>query len=393
MRKIVMTFVAVASVVFSGCAQIVAENVPQIPDISEVSVEEVPEVHEPVVTVIDGNEVITLSYDEVNDYIGDVNDGRQMWNFPHLVFENGKPAASEYVPGNIVNIRDLRKYLIKHKGEDVSVNLGDFLYAPASERVVKVEEEIKAEAEPYAEFQISYENGEVIDISDFTEFLRVRNNRILTCFEGEEFEAKVEEVVKEKTVNFNTYEGGFAFNSTSKGEMVVVNDPAAYCQSTCGAKVNIEKEIEHVKEALANLESEENRVPILSKEGAFEIGNTYVEVSKDDQHLWFYKDGQLVMESNVVTGNKGTMDTPSGVYNIFYMSRGINFGGGLSSARWAKFTARGHGLHDATWRPDSDFESAETYEGNGSHGCVNLPLEFAKELYEELEIGTIVVVY
>ena len=95
----------------------------------------------------------------------------------------------------------------------------------------------------------------------------------------------------------------------------------------------------------------------------------------------------------VVTGNEGTNDTPVGVYYINDMFHGMTFSGGLSSHNWMKFTARGHGFHDATWRPDTDFDSSETYKGRGSHGCVNLPLDFSSELFDSVQVGTVVVIY
>ena len=33
------------------------------------------------------------------------------------------------------------------------------------------------------------------------------------------------------------------------------------------------------------------------------VGSTYVEIDMTKQHLWYYKDGYLVVEGDVVTGN------------------------------------------------------------------------------------------
>ena len=379
-----------ASLIFTGCAQTVAHNVAEV-EASEVTTEEM---SEPVVTIVDGKDKVELPFSELRSYLYDSNKGRESFVMPEICIENGIPTLKEYVPGNLIDVKGVVNYANSHKGEDLTIDLSEYVHRPfAKEYIENLENSYREEIAPYADFKISYVCGDVIDISDFSDFVSVENNEVATNFEGDAFNERVLEVVSEKLAKYSTYTNGFKFNSTLHGEITVVNDPKAYCESTNGAKVNFKKEAEYVANALKNLESEEDREPVLSRKGIFEIGDTYVEVSRDDQHLWLYKDGQLVMDSNVVTGNKGTTDTPTGVYSIFYMSKGIDFDGGLSSVRWAKFTARGHGLHDATWRPASDFESAETYKGNGSHGCVNLPLEFAKELYEELEIGTIVVVY
>ncbi len=36
-----------------------------------------------------------------------------------------------------------------------------------------------------------------------------------------------------------------------------------------------------------------------------DIGNTYVEVSKEKQHEWYIKDGKVVIDSDIVTGKPG----------------------------------------------------------------------------------------
>ena len=124
-----------------------------------------------------------------------------------------------------------------------------------------------------------------------------------------------------------------------------------------------------------------------------DIGNTYVEISLDQQHMWFYKDGQLIVETDVVTGchNRG-WDTHTGVYAIMYKERDATLvGEGYNSAvsYWMPFYAN-VGIHDASWR--SSF-GGSIYLNNGSHGCVNTPTENAATIYNNIEKGVPVVVY
>lgn len=124
-----------------------------------------------------------------------------------------------------------------------------------------------------------------------------------------------------------------------------------------------------------------------------DIGNTYVEISLDQQHMWFYKDGQLIVSTDVVTGchNKG-WDTNTGVYAIMYKERDATLvGEGYNSAvsYWMPFYAN-VGIHDASWR--SSF-GGSIYINNGSHGCVNTPTENAATIYNNIEKGVPVVVY
>ena len=54
------------------------------------------------------------------------------------------------------------------------------------------------------------------------------------------------------------------------------------------------------------------------------------------------------------------------------------------------FNYNGQGMHDATWR--SSF-GGNIYKYNGSHGCVNMPLDKAGKLYKMTDNGVPVIVY
>lgn len=120
---------------------------------------------------------------------------------------------------------------------------------------------------------------------------------------------------------------------------------------------------------------------------------TYVEISIAQQHMWFYENGKLILDTDVVTGNTdGECDTPTG--NFTMTTRGQNVtltGPGYSSFvnYWMGFYG-GCGIHDASWR--SSF-GGDIYQGNGSHGCVNTPLDKVQVIYERTDFGTPVYVY
>ena len=50
----------------------------------------------------------------------------------------------------------------------------------------------------------------------------------------------------------------------------------------------------------------------------------------------------------------------------------------------------GIGLHDASWR--NSF-GGDIYINNGSHGCINLPLEAAEKLYNIINSEMPIIVY
>ena len=116
---------------------------------------------------------------------------------------------------------------------------------------------------------------------------------------------------------------------------------------------------------------------------------TYIKVSISKQKLWYYKNGKLKKTSSVVTGMKNEHDTPKGLFVIRSKARKIYLIGEDYRSYvnyWMPFYG-GYGLHDATWR---SYFGGDIYKYNGSHGCVNLPYNVAKYLYEHVPMGTIV---
>ena len=131
-------------------------------------------------------------------------------------------------------------------------------------------------------------------------------------------------------------------------------------------------------------------------------GVTYVEVDLTAQYMWYVKDGSVQFESDVVTGEPvNGMETPQGVYSILYTQRDAVLIGETDPKTgepiyrtkvryWMPFTQQGHGFHDADWQ--SAF-GGNVYTYSGSHGCVNMPVDKAGELYSMLETGTPVVIH
>lgn len=126
-----------------------------------------------------------------------------------------------------------------------------------------------------------------------------------------------------------------------------------------------------------------------------------IVVSLADQELRRYnvswQDGNIVhsrveTSAPVVTGKIGKHDTPVGVFAISDKKQNkILRGEGYASFvhYWMRLTPQGVGLHDASWR--SDF-GGDIYKTNGSHGCINLPADFAESLYNSVDVGQCVIV-
>lgn len=127
--------------------------------------------------------------------------------------------------------------------------------------------------------------------------------------------------------------------------------------------------------------------------GKSDYGNTYVEVNLTAQHLFVYKDGEVVLESDFVSGkNTKNRKTPPGVYGITYKERDATLVGEdyeTPVSYWMPFNGS-IGLHDAIWRTKF---GAGLYKGGGSHGCINLPFYVAEKIYGIVEKGTPVICY
>mgnify|MGYP000101024566 FL=1 len=131
------------------------------------------------------------------------------------------------------------------------------------------------------------------------------------------------------------------------------------------------------------------------------LGDTYIEVNLTEQHLYYYKKGKVVLDTPFVSGRM-TKDrfTPPGVYFLTYKQkdrilRGRPNASGQPSYQshvnyWMPFNG-GVGIHDLASRGNNF--GGDIYKTNGSHGCINTPLEAAKTIYETVSVGTPVIVY
>ena len=140
-------------------------------------------------------------------------------------------------------------------------------------------------------------------------------------------------------------------------------------------------------------QAQADREPVYSQKAAsregMDWGTTYVEVDLGGQHVYMFKEGQIVWDAPCVTGNVSKdYTTPSGIYSLTYKEkdrilRGKKKPDGTYEYEshvdyWMPFNG-GIGLHDASWR--SKF-GGTLYQTGGSHGCINLPPQKAPALYD-----------
>lgn len=132
------------------------------------------------------------------------------------------------------------------------------------------------------------------------------------------------------------------------------------------------------------------------------VRSTAILLDIAKQKLTYYKNGSILMEVPVITGTRDLHDTPTGLYTVqpdtnttSTVLTGKNDDGSTYHAYveyWMPFIPEvGIGFHDASWRSEDEYIS-ETYQFNGSHGCVNMKQSDAKKLYENITGSVKVVV-
>lgn len=198
---------------------------------------------------------------------------------------------------------------------------------------------------------------------------------------------KIKKYVEELKNKYDTANKTRTFTTVS-GSNIELSGPYGYT-------INQNKEIE---ELTKNVLDERNieRELIYSKKGNFngtEFGNKYVEVDLGNQIVYLVENGEVTYQSKCVSGNlrKGRR-TPEGIYSITYKQKNAILKGQDYASPvkfWMPFN-KGIGLHDASWR--NKFGGA-IYKNNGSHGCINLPVDSAKVFFDNVETGTPVICY
>ena len=266
--------------------------------------------------------------------------------------------------------------------DKLEIDLNDFIAEPDI-----VESDFK-ESEEYLNklrsWGITYENGFKLSFNDLINFTSV--NKTSVKIKNKKFSEYLTSYLPTKLGAYNTVGKTRSFK-THNGSKIKLSS------GTYGDVVDFEYEVKYIMDSLKKIKSESSREPSLLLDLPDKIPNTYIEVSIAKQHLWYYVNGKLKMESNVVTGTRGSHDSPRG---IFYISEkipgkyltGDNYKTWVN--RWMRLTNRGVGLHDAYWR--SSF-GGSIYTRSGSHGCVNLPKDFAVRLYDSVDRKTAVIIY
>lgn len=230
---------------------------------------------------------------------------------------------------------------------------------------------------------------------DFGEKSEILDGEIINTWLSEE-NGKV--VVDEEAVLAYVKELGKSYNTAYKPKTLKTSygTEVTISNGSYGWRIDNGGETEQILEDLKtgeNIEREPIYAQTANSHGENDYGDSYVEINLTAQHLFLYKDGKLVVESDFVSGNvaKGH-SSPTGAYGLTYKTRDAVLRGEdyeTPVSYWMPF-AGDVGMHDATWRKSF---GGNIYKTNGSHGCINLPLSVAQTIYNNIDKGYAVLVY
>ena len=235
--------------------------------------------------------------------------------------------------------------------------------------------------------KITYQVGgqtQVLDAETFQPWISLNEN-----YEVVIDDAAVTAYVKGLASKYNTYYSPKKFMTSYGQEITISNSNYGWRVDNAAEKAAIITEIKAGSSVTRDLKYTKRA----RNRSAQEYGNSYVEINLTAQHLFLYVNGQCIWESDFISGNvsKG-WDTPPGIFGLSYKTRNATLRGAdyaVPVSYWMPFNGN-VGMHDATYK--SDF-GGNYYKTQGSHGCVNLPLETAKTLYAHVSANFPIIVY
>lgn len=189
------------------------------------------------------------------------------------------------------------------------------------------------------------------------------------------------------------YDESLSYDSTEVGygyrKVVLSNVDPAYEEIVAGLISDENKDIVGV----APISNVDDKFTPVVKTSA----STYIEVSIKHQIMWVFQNGELLVQTPVITGNKEKgWDTPAGDYTVISKERNkilngasVGFDYEVPVDYWMRLTNSGIGIHDNAWLNTGNAWGARNlYEYQGSHGCVNVPNDIMATVYNNIPSGT-----
>jgi len=293
---------------------------------------------------------------------------------------NGNKVSSEFLYANLLNAIFKGETTVNLEKKNYYINPK---YISSSKEVINT----KLLLNKYIASKITYTftgGKEVLDGSIIHNWLGVNENLSISFDEN-----KIKDYLSKLNNNYDTYGKQREF-ITSLGTTLKISG------GNYGWLVDRKGEVNDLILAIKSgqtIAKEPKYIQTAVSHNINDIGNSYVEINMTKQHLWFYKNGSLVIDGDVVTGNVSKKyATPTGIYKLQYKARNAELKGEGYSVPVNVFMPfnGGIGIHDASWRKDF---GGKIYLTNGSHGCINSPVNLAKTIFNNIDDSTPVICY
>lgn len=309
--------------------------------------------------------------------------------------EKGKYEIEKEIIGNTFNYNDLVNKVESKLNENdnysksLTIDISELGIQPEitsdNERLNKAVEKANKFLDKKVTVKVKgKKKGVTIDCSKYKKYCKVRGTKVNVSY------GFLSNIVDELAIKYNTIGTTRKFK-THRGKTIKIGG------GIFGWQVNKD---ETVKDIEKTIKSDRDNCNITWTQegngwGNNEIGKTYIEISLGEQHLYYFRNGKLKLDSSIVSGLASSAErrTNTGVGMVY----GKRDHGYLRGSSWntfvnwfMPFNYNGQGMHDATWR--SSF-GGSIYKYSGSHGCVNMPLDKAGKLYKMVNNGVPVIVY
>ena len=244
----------------------------------------------------------------------------------------------------------------------------------------------------YTKASITYTFGDqqvTLDGGTLKDWLEVDEKGQLIGGDDSSFKQHITDFVAQLAKDHDTVGTTREFHTTS-GRTVYVYS------SVYGWEIDQAQEVEQLTQEISS-GTQTVREPAYSKRaeshGYNDLGNTYIEVDLSGQHMYYYQDGSIIFDSDIVSGDMQYEDrkTPEGIYTLYWKKspdvlRGKQKPDGTYEYEtqvtyWMPFNG-GIGFHDASWQP---YFGGDRYLYGGSHGCINMPPANAAILYNIIQ--------
>jgi hypothetical protein len=329
----------------------------------------------------------------------------------HLEFQETKFVVVPETNGTILNKDIVKKAILDAVAETnptVDVDAIEGAYTSAANTMATVGEALQKEADalnPFTNSSVHYDmpdgSTQTLDGNTTKDWLVKHEDGTYSKDEGS-WNQHIQSYVAQMAASIDNIGKDRTFNATGIGEITITDDGF----STYGYEVNQEEEIKQLTADLSSGESVKREPKYSHWETSKEnngFGNSYVEIDATRQHMWIYKNGQVALETDIVTGMMTASEyTPEGVYMVEGKERHTKLIGEKDPVTkkpeyevdveyWMPFIlSKQIGMHDASWKYVFG-QGQNTW--NGSNGCINLPVDVAGQVWDLVDFDMPVIVY